>query len=207
MSRAYYDIAFTPVVRELQVRHGSRAGYARAERTTNRRDQLTEHETEFIRERDGFYQATVGETGWPYVQYRGGLPGFLAVLDSKTVAYADFAGNAQYISAGNLTHDDRIAIFLMDYAEQRRLKLFGRARLVDQSEDPALIKTLQGNDGSSRAERAVVIRVEGYDWNCSQHITPRYTEQEIATVVDELRRQLRDSKLELEELRRAQSSP
>jgi len=183
MSRAYTDIAFTPAVRAMQTRMGTRAGYASLDRTDDRRDALTEAEAEFIHARDGFYQASVSETGWPYVQYRGGPAGFLKVLDGNTIGYADFRGNVQYISAGNLQGNDRVSIILMDYANRRRLKILGRARLVGASEEPALIARLEPPRYRARVERAVIIAVEGYDWNCPQHITPRFTEAEIAAAV------------------------
>ncbi len=179
MSRAYADIAFTPAVRAMQTRMGSRSVYAPLDRTSDRRNALTPDEVAFIHERDGFYQATVGESGWPYVQYRGGPAGFLKVLDAKTIAYADFRGNVQYISVGNLTGNDRVSIFLMDYANQRRLKILGRVRLVAASDDAALIARLRMPDYAVRIERAMVITIEGYDWNCPQHITPRFTKDEI----------------------------
>jgi len=128
MSRAYSDIAFTPAVRAMQTRMGTRAGYEPLDRTDDRRDALTADEAEFIHARDGFYQATVSETGWPYVQFRGGPAGFLKVLDGKTIGYADFRGNVQYISVGNLQGNDRVSIILMDYANKRRLKILGRVR-------------------------------------------------------------------------------
>lgn len=180
MSRAYTDLAFTPAVRDMQTRMGSRKAYTPLDSSDDRRDALTGHEAEFIHARDGFYQATVSETGWPYVQFRGGPAGFLQVLDSKTIGYADFRGNRQYISAGNLQGCERIALILMDYAQRRRLKLMGRARLVDQADDPALIARLELPTYRARVERAVVIHIEAYDWNCPQHITPRWTEAEIA---------------------------
>ena len=183
MSRAYTDIAFTPAVRAMQTRMGTRARYEPLDHTGDRRDALTEVEAEFIHERDGFYQATVSETGWPYVQFRGGPAGFLKVLDGNTIGYADFRGNVQYISAGNLQGNDRVSIILMDYANRRRLKILGRARLVGASEEPALIARLEPPRYRARVERAVIIAVEGYDWNCPQHITPRFTEAEIAAAV------------------------
>ena len=190
MSRAYADIAFTPTVRAMQTRMGTRAGYAPLDHTDDRRDALTEAEAEFIRERDGFYQATVSETGWPYVQFRGGPAGFLKVLDSKTIGYADFRGNVQYVSVGNLQGNDRVSIILLDYANKRRLKILGRVRLVGKSEDPALIARLESPHYDARVERAVVISIEAYDWNCPQHITPRFTEAEIEEGVAPLRAEI-----------------
>lgn len=188
MSRAYSDLAFTDRVRSMQSRMGSRAAYAPLDAADDRRDALTEREAEFIQARDGFYQATVGETGWPYVQFRGGPVGFLQVLDSKTLAYADLRGNRQYISVGNLQGNDRVSIFFMDYAAQRRLKLLGRVRLVD--DDPALLERLRPAGVAQAVERAVLITVEAFDWNCPKHITPRFTEAEIQEAVRPLRAEL-----------------
>lgn len=201
MSRAYSDIAFTPAVRAMQSRMGTRSVYAALDRANDRRDALTANEIEFIHERDAFYQATVSESGWPYVQHRGGPAGFLKVLDAKTIAYADFRGNVQYISVGNLQGNDRVSILLMDHANQRRLKILGRVRLVDTKADPALIARLQMPNeltGNARVERAVIISVEGYDWNCPQHITPRFTNAEIEEGIAPLR-------AEIERLTRAQA--
>ena len=200
MGRAYSDIAFTPAVRAMQSRMGTRSMYAALDRTNDRRDALTADEVKFIHERDTFYQATVSESGWPYVQHRGGPAGFLKVLDAKTIGYADFRGNVQYISVGNLQGNDRVSILLMDYANQRRLKILGRVQLVDAKADPALIARLQTPlelTGNARIERAVIISVEGYDWNCPQHITPRFTKAEIAEGIAPLR-------AEIERLTRAQ---
>ncbi|MEO8311377.1 MAG: 2Fe-2S iron-sulfur cluster-binding protein [Caldimonas sp.] len=190
MGRAYSDIAFTPSVRAVQTRMGSRSAYAPLDRASDRRDSLTADEVAFIHERDGFYQATVGESGWPYVQYRGGPAGFLKVLDAKTIAYADFRGNVQYISVGNLTGNDRVSIFLMDYANQRRLKILGRVRLVDARDDAALMTRLTMAGYPARIERAMIITVEGYDWNCPQHITPRFTTGEIEERIAPLRAEI-----------------
>jgi predicted pyridoxine 5'-phosphate oxidase superfamily flavin-nucleotide-binding protein len=203
MSRAYSDIAFTPAVRTVQTRMGSRASYARLDAAADRRDELSEREAEFIAGQDGFYQATVSETGWPYVQFRGGPAGFLKVLDARTLGYADFRGNVQYISVGNLGNDNRVSILLMDHANQRRLKLLGRVRLVDASEDPALIETLRMPGYKAKVERAVLITVEAYDWNCPQHITPRFTEADIAQATEPLRRQLERAQQEISALKTA----
>ncbi len=201
MSRAFSDIAFTPTVRELQTRMGSRKNYAALDRSSDRRDRLTDKEIEFISARDSFYQATVSETGWPYVQFRGGPTGFLKVRDDKTLAYADFRGNVQYISVGNLLTNERISIILMDYPNQRRLKLLGRVRLVQASEDPQLMQELRHPDYSATVERAFVITIEGYDWNCPQHITPRFTEAEVTAAVAPLHERIRTLEAALAVLR------
>ena len=184
MSRAFSDIAFTPAVRAMQSRQGSRNQYARLDRDdVDRRDALTPGEIAYIGTRDSFYLATVSETGWPYVQHKGGPPGFLKVLDPRSLGYADYRGNVQYVSDGNLAGNDRVSLILMDYPNARRLKILGRARLVDAASDPALVERVQDAAYGARVERAVIIQVEAWDWNCPQHITPRYTRDEIAAVV------------------------
>ncbi len=199
MGRAFSDITFTPNVRAMQERMGSREQYAGFDLASNRADRLGRMEIEFIRLADHFYQATVSETGWPYVQHRGGPAGFLNVLDPKTLAFADFRGNVQYLSVGNLQKDDRISIIVMDYANQMRLKLIGRVRLVEAADDPALIDRLRTPGYAARIERAFVITVEGYDWNCPQHITPRFTESEIGTMTAPLHAQIKRLKEQLAE--------
>jgi len=197
MSRAYSDIAFTPSVRAMQSRMGSRANYSSFDEDPDRHDRLGAREAEFIAARDGFYQATVSETGWPYVQFRGGPAGFLRVLDETTLAYADFRGNVQYISVGNFAGNDRVSIILMDYANRARLKILGRVRVVGLAEDSALIARLESPHYRARIERAVVIHVEGYDWNCPQHITPRFTEAEVEATIAPLRDEIARLRLRL----------
>lgn len=192
MRRAFTDLAFTPAVRDAQTRYGSRERYAAADRAdddapSDRGDRLTAAEVEFIAARDGFFQATASETGWPYVQFRGGPPGFLRVLDAKTIGYADFRGNLQYLSVGHLAGNDRVALILMDHAARRRLKVWGRARVVD--DDPALLAKLAVSGYRARPERAVLVTIEAFDWNCPQHITPRFTAAEIARMVAPLERE------------------
>lgn len=177
MARAFSEITFTPAVRKIQARQGSAAAYDRAlAPETDPANRLGPDEAAFIRARDGFYQATVSETGWPYVQFRGGPPGFLKVLDERTIGYADFRGNRQYVSAGNLAGDDRIAMILMDYPNRRRLKVLGHARIED---DPDLTARLHVEGYAARPERAVLITVAGLDWNCPQHIPARLTLEEL----------------------------
>ena len=191
MARAFAEIAFTPSVRATQQDQGSAAAYAKfLAPEAERGDSLTENEATFIAERDGFYQATVSETGWPYVQFRGGPAGFLKVLDDNTLAYADFRGNRQYISTGNLDADGRISLILMDYPNRRRLKIWGRARLVDVRDAAALVSRLHDNTYRARPERAVVIAVEAFDWNCPQHIPQRFTLEELNPTLAPLHEQL-----------------
>jgi ferredoxin-NADP reductase/predicted pyridoxine 5'-phosphate oxidase superfamily flavin-nucleotide-binding protein len=183
MAQAFARIAFTPRVREMQTRMGSRQAYRSVELGAEEPAELGAFEIAFIGERDSFYQGTVGENGWPYVQHRGGPVGFLKVLDARTIGYADFTGNRQYISVGNLAGDDRVSLFLMDYGQQRRLKIWGRARVVDEDTEPELLAQLESPDYRARVERGVVITVEAFDWNCPKHITPRYTEAEVRAVL------------------------
>lgn len=180
MTRAFAEIAFTPAVRAAQERLGSAAAYAKfLAPEAERGDRLGPDEAAFIAGRDGFYQATVSSTGWPYVQFRGGPAGFLHVLDERTIAYADFRGNRQYLSSGNLAGDDRISLILMDYANRRRLKIWGRARQVDIAADPDLVARLHKSSYRARPERAVLVVIEALDWNCPQHIPQRFTLEEV----------------------------
>jgi predicted pyridoxine 5'-phosphate oxidase superfamily flavin-nucleotide-binding protein len=193
MARAFAEIAFTPAVRVARSRQGSAAAYDRMlAPEADPANLLGPEEAAFIAARDGFYQATVSETGWPYVQFRGGPAGFLKVLDQRTIAYADFRGNRQYVSTGNLAGGDRISMILMDYPNRRRLKVFGRARLVEAADDAALVASLHDPQYRARPERAVVIAIGGLDWNCPQHIPVRLTREEmepyLAPVTDELAR-------------------
>ena len=183
MARAFAGIAFTPKVQAVQARMGSRDAYRAAELGDAEAVELSPYEVEFIAARDSFYQGTVGESGWPYVQHRGGPTGFLKVLDTRTIGYADYSGNRQYISVGNLGGDDRVSLFLMDYPGQRRLKIWGRARLIDEDTEPALVASLESPDYRARVERGVVITVEAFDWNCPKYITPRFTERQVRELV------------------------
>jgi len=194
MARKFAEITFTPSVKAAQERYGSRAANQRFETIEEAGDTLSEVEAQFVEARDGFYQATVNEDGWPYVQFRGGPAGFLKVLDDRTIGYADFRGNIQYLSVGNIEANDRVALILMDYANRRRLKIWARARLVHRDEDPELLARLEVPTYRARVERAVVLTIEAFDWNCPQHITPRFTEIEI----DALMMPLKDRIAELE---------
>jgi len=179
MARAFATIAFTPTVQAAQARMGSRGAYRTAEAGAVEAVALGAGEIDFIRARDSFYQGTVGENGWPYVQHRGGPTGFLKVLDARTIGYADFSGNRQYISVGNLDANDRVSLLLMDYPGQRRLKIWGRARVIDEDAQPELLARLESPHYRARVERGVIITVEAFDWNCPKHITPRFTAAEI----------------------------
>ena len=166
MPHRFAEIAFTPTVKKIQEQLGSRQSYARMEQVEGVKNHyLGELEVQFITARDSFYIATVSETGWPYVQHRGGPSGFLRVLDQVTIGFADFRGNRQYVSVGNVMSNDRVSLFLMDYPKKRRLKLFGRARLVSLDEDHILHR-LEMPDYRARVERGFLISVQGFDWNC-----------------------------------------
>ena len=178
MAKNYLEIAFTDGVKAQQKIYGSRRQYGRME-AIHRGTELTLTEADFISTRDSFYLATVGENGQPYVQFRGGVKGFLKVLDSKTLGYADFRGNLQYISIGNLTKDNRAALILMDYANRQRLKIFASIDVFGAKDAPELIAKLENSDYKAKIERAMILNVNAFDWNCPQHITPRFTIEEI----------------------------
>lgn len=191
MARAFAEVAFTPSVQAAQTRNGSAVSYAKfLAPEIDRSDQLTDREIAFITERDGFYQATVSESGWPYVQFRGGPTGFVKILDHRTIGYADFRGNRQYLSVGNIDFDARVSLILMDYPNQRRLKIWGRASLVDIADDPELIARLHDKSYRARLERAVMITVEAFDWNCPRHIPQRLTLDEFEPHLIPLREEI-----------------
>jgi hypothetical protein len=202
MSRRFAELAFTPLVKQQQEQHGSRRQYARMEEIGEAGDRLADFEREFIAGRDGFYMASVSETGWPYIQYRGGEKGFLHVLDDQTLGFADLRGNKQYVSVGNLEHNDRVALFFMDYAHQLRLKILGRAAVHENHAAAALLEKLRVPGEKTHAERAIVIHVEAFDWNCPQHITPRYTQEELAGTLEPVRKRIEELEAENARLRK-----
>jgi predicted pyridoxine 5'-phosphate oxidase superfamily flavin-nucleotide-binding protein len=203
MPHRFAELAFTPAVKAVQERQGSRESYERFAARSPANDRLGPDEVAFLAERDSFYMATVSETSWPYVQHRGGPPGFVRVLDERTIALADFRGNRQYVSVGNLAGDGRVALIFMDYVHQRRLKVLGRARVVEIADDPALLARLALPGYDARVERAMAIAVEAFDWNCPQHITPRFTEPEILQLVAPLRARVAELEAEVGRLRKA----
>lgn len=190
------DVAFTDTVKAVQERKGSRQGYARMEEKGGWGDRVTEDLAAFIAARDSFYLATANAEGQPYIQHRGGKPGFLKVLDDKTLAFADFSGNRQYITQGNLQDNPKAYIFLMDYANRRRVKIWGTARMVE--DDAALILRLTDPDyPDGTPEQAVLFEIAAWDVNCPQHITPRFTEADIARAVQPLHDRIRALEAEL----------
>ncbi|MBE0580093.1 pyridoxamine 5'-phosphate oxidase family protein [Devosia sp.] len=185
MAYGFLDIAVTPSVKAAQASMNSDRIWTDFK---GRRefDRFTENEAAFIAARDSFYMASVSETGWPYVQHRGGPAGFLKVIDAKTLAFADYRGNRQYISLGNLSTDDRVALILMDYAGRQRLKIYARLDVVALDADQALAAQVTIPGYKAAQERILKLRLEAFDWNCPQHITPRFTEAEIAVAVNSL---------------------
>ncbi len=193
------DVAFTSAVKAQQAQRGSRSAYRRMEEKGGWRDRVTPDLVAFLGERDSFYLATATAEGQPYIQHRGGPKGFLKVLDDKTLGFADFGGNKQYITLGNLTENDRAHIFLMDYANRQRVKLWGRARVVE--DDPALLERLVDPAYRGRPERVILFEITAWDVNCPQHITPRYGEDLIAQAVDKLRARIAELEAENARLR------
>jgi predicted pyridoxine 5'-phosphate oxidase superfamily flavin-nucleotide-binding protein len=184
MTHQYADIAFTDTVKSIQEAYGSRQQNERLQKKFGPNAQLTAREGEFIGRRDSFYVATVSETGWPYVQHRGGPPGFLRVLGPGQLAFADFRGNTQLVSVGNVSTEDRCSLILMDYSNRQRLKIFGRLEIVDAHVvSPNALAQVELPGYRAKVERVAYIEVVAFDWNCPQHITPRYTETEIAEFV------------------------
>jgi predicted pyridoxine 5'-phosphate oxidase superfamily flavin-nucleotide-binding protein len=189
MAYGFLDIARTPSVKAAEAANGSAALWDNfsGERA---RDRFTDAESAFIGERDSLYMATVSETGWPYVQHRGGPPGFLRVLDDRTLAFADFRGNRQYISLGNLAANDRVALILMDYPHRARLKIYAHIEAKDLANDPELAAKLAMPGYKGRLERALLLHLDAFDWNCPQHITPRFTEAELTDILAPVRQRL-----------------
>ena len=175
----YAEIAFSDASKRFQERYGSRASYARMEQFKNP-DGLTEYEIDFISHQDNFYMATNGKDGFPYIQFRGGPKGFLKVLDDQTLGFVDFGGNKQFISVGNLTTNNKVALFLLDQAAKTRLKIYAEVEILEIDENPELFEKLKLSDYKHRPERLLVLHVKAYDWNCPQHITERYTLEEIS---------------------------
>jgi predicted pyridoxine 5'-phosphate oxidase superfamily flavin-nucleotide-binding protein len=200
MSYGFLDIAATPSVRAAQAAMGSDRIW-QGFKGHREFDRFTPDEATFIGARDSFYMATVSETGWPYVQHRGGPHGFLKVVDEKTLAFADYRGNRQYISVGNLAADDRAALILMDYAGRARLKIYVHVEAVALDANPALARLVAEPGYQAKPERILVLHLVTFDWNCPQHITPRFTEAEIAEAVRPLRDRLTALEAENRELR------
>lgn len=196
MNAVNSDIAFSPAVKAVQEAKGSRRGYERMEEKGGWRETVTEDLARFIAGRDSFYLATASADGQPYIQHRGGKPGFLKVLDEHTLAFADFSGNRQYISVGNLSENDKAYIFLMDYANRRRIKIWGRARVIE--DDAEILARLADADYGANIERAVLFDITAWDINCPQHIPRKYSEEQVAQLIVPLRRRIAELEAELQ---------
>lgn len=184
------DVAFTPAVKTIQADNGSRAAYAKVEQGHGWQTTVTPELTAFLESLDMFYLGTSNAVGQPYIQYRGGAPGFLKVIDEKTLGFADFGGNRQYITLGNLSENPKAFIFLMDYANSRRIKLWGEARVVD--DDPELLERLQDPEYPGKVERAILFSIEAWDVNCPQHIHKRFPQATVAPIIENLQTQIQE---------------
>ena len=191
MSYGFLDTAITPSVREAQAAMGADHLWQdfKGDRAS---DRFTADEAAFMAERDSFYMASVSETGWPYIQHRGGAKGFLKLVDDRTLAFADYRGNRQYISVGNLAANDRACLFLMDYPRRARLKIYAHVEAVALEADADLTRLVTATTGRAKPERILRLRLQAFDWNCPQHITPRFTEAEIATAIRPLQERLEE---------------
>ena len=205
MAKNFASIAFTDTVKAMQEKLGSRSSYARMERDTYV-DGLTENEIDFIAQRDSFYMASIGENNFPYIQHRGGPKGFLKVLNAKRIGFIDFRGNMQYISAGNIATNNNVALIMVDYPARARLKILAKAEIVELTDDPVLYDLLELDDYKFKPERMMVFNIEAYDWNCPQHITPRYTVEDIEEAfagqrdhVEKLEAEIKELKLKLKD--------
>ena len=205
MTKSFGSLVFTPVVKALQERYGSRRSYARMEHG-DIPGGLGPEERAFLSELDSFYMASVGATGWPYVQHRGGPKGFLKVIDDRTIAFADFRGNKQYISTGNLMTDNRVALIMIDYPRQARLKILGRVEIFEGEKAKDWLVKVRDPEYKATPERVYVIRIEAFDWNCPQHITPRFTEEEIRRALEPVERQMQELQEENQKLRQQLAS-
>jgi predicted pyridoxine 5'-phosphate oxidase superfamily flavin-nucleotide-binding protein len=183
------QIVFTPSVKAMQEKLGSRKAYAALEAGAHHNSELGSDESDFIVARDSFYMASVSETSWPYVQHRGGPVGFVKVLDARTLGFTDYRGNRQYVSVGNVLKNDRVSLFFMDYPNRTRLKLLGHTELIG-TERTEVLESLSVPQYKARVERGILIHVAAYDWNCPQHITPRFTEEEVQTAIQPLRQRI-----------------
>jgi uncharacterized protein len=200
MTDRYLEIATSDAVKDLQERWGSRSAYARFESGPLTSNQLGPEEIAFIEATDSFFLASLNESGWPYIQHRGGPPGFLKVLENNRLGFPDFKGNRQYLSFGNIQKNPRVSLFLIDYPARARLKIFGNAKLVEGDSVPEALREIENEPGAAPIERGVIIQVEAFHWNCPKYIVPRFTEAQVRTVIDPLVKRIKDLEAELARL-------
>ncbi|MGD9713828.1 MAG: pyridoxamine 5'-phosphate oxidase family protein [Thermomicrobiales bacterium] len=193
------DVAFTPTVKAIQTQKGSRSSYARMESSGSWETTVTPELEALLAELDMFYLGTANAEGHPYIQYRGGSPGFLKAVDEKTLAFADFGGNRQYITLGNLSENSKAFIFLMDYARSRRINLWGNARVVE--DDPVLLDRLRDHSYPGKGERVILFEIEAWDVNCPQHIHKRFSQKQVAPFIEQLHGRIADLEAELQRLK------
>lgn len=201
MATNFASLAFTAEIKALQEKYGSRRSYERIEKRTIV-DGLTDSEIDFIGRRDSFYMASIGENGFPYIQHRGGPKGFVKVIDPKTIGFVDFSGNKQFITVGNLATHNNVSLIMIDYPARARLKLYARAEITALNERPDLLKILTLQNYPATPERMTILHIEAYDWNCPQHITPRFTVEEIEEALAPQREYIDKLEKELKELRK-----
>jgi uncharacterized protein len=200
MTDRYLEIATSDAVKDLQERWGSRSAYARFESGPLTSNQLGPEEIAFIEATDSFFLASLNESGWPYIQHRGGPPGFLKVLENNRLGFPDFKGNRQYLSFGNIQKNPRVSLFLIDYPARARLKIFGNAKLVEGDSVPDALREVENEPGAAPIERGVIIQVEAFHWNCPKYIVPRFTEAQVRTAIDPLVKRIKDLEAELARL-------
>jgi uncharacterized protein len=200
MTDHYLEIATDDAVKALQERWGSRSAYSRLESGPLTNNQLGPEEIAFIEAQDSFFLASLNDTGWPYIQHRGGPPGFLKVLENNQVGFPDFKGNRQYLSFGNILKNPRVSLFLIDYPARARLKIFGHAKLVEGESLPDPLRKIENEPGASPIERGIIIQVEAFHWNCPKYIVPRFTEEQVRTAVAPLVKRIHDLEAELARL-------
>ena len=200
MAKNFAEIAFTDAVKKLQENHGSRSNYERMEKF-NIIDGLTHSEVAFIKNLDSFYLASIGVKEYPYIQHRGGPKGFLKVLDSKRIGFVDFVGNKQYVSVGNMVTNNNVSLIMIDYPSKTTLKIFAKSEIVELKDNPELYGLLDLDDYKFRPDRMIVFHIEAYDWNCPQHITPRYTIEEINNALLPQQKHMASLEQEVKELK------
>ena len=200
MAKNFAEIGFSAAAKKLQEKHGSRKTYSRMESQTVYSG-LGKNEQSFIAQRDSFYMATSGENGFPYIQHRGGPKGFLKVLDENRLGFIDFKGNMQYISVGNLMTNNKVSLFMVDYPNKRRLKLYAKAEIVELKDNPELLQNLDLEDYKFQPERMMVFNIEAFDWNCPQHITPRFTVEEVEEALKPQYEYIKNLEAEIAELK------